>query len=399
MASFPVPVNNNLNQNNTQTPIAGVGAEGSLGGVRVDGSTIDVDPNTGVISIAGGGGGNIAGSGTAGFLPEFTAAHTIADSPLDDGVTLAGTIASSKPVAVYPVHAPAQVLLDVEAFNMVDGGPLDGIYVTDNPAGSALTDSTLLNLDPGGVGSGTNIALQITSGMAAGANNWAIKSASLCKSSFAGEVAMTDLLLTPGAAPGTLTDGQVWYDSTTHQLKARVNGTTLVIAPGMEQIAKVVLGAPAASISFSSIPAGYSSLWLQMIVASATNAAQDAVNIQFNGDSAAHYDQAQVYTLSAGAATGSGVNAETSIGLICPGATVVSGAGEINMQLSNYAGTAFFKSGTTREGGPTSAGYAISATARGWQWRSTAAINAILAFLNSGANFVTGCTAVLWGLP
>jgi hypothetical protein len=51
------------------------------------------------VPVAGGGASGITGSGTINKIPKFTAAGVIGNSSLDDGVTTAGVVTSTEPVA------------------------------------------------------------------------------------------------------------------------------------------------------------------------------------------------------------------------------------------------------------------------------------------------------------
>jgi hypothetical protein len=72
LSSLPVPVNNNLNRATVPPPIAGSGVDGALGGVKVDGSTIVINPETGVISAGGGGQFIELDSGIVGYYLYFS---------------------------------------------------------------------------------------------------------------------------------------------------------------------------------------------------------------------------------------------------------------------------------------------------------------------------------------
>lgn len=104
MPGLPVARNNNLDRDNAQLPIASNTPVGALGGIKADGSTITVNQTTGVASASGSGGGNLSGTLTTGKLPVATAAHTLGDSHIDDGLTTADTLTASEPLSVQ-AHA------------------------------------------------------------------------------------------------------------------------------------------------------------------------------------------------------------------------------------------------------------------------------------------------------
>jgi hypothetical protein len=134
MAAFPVPINNNLNKATNQLPIAGVEPIGPLGGVTVDGSSITVDPVTGVISSTAGG-GNLSGSLTTGYIPKALTTDSLGDSPLDVGITEEGWISSNFPLNIIvsenPTADPGDVIealyyeLDVD----LDGQPSTSVPI------------------------------------------------------------------------------------------------------------------------------------------------------------------------------------------------------------------------------------------------------------------------------
>jgi hypothetical protein len=61
-----------------------------------DGTTLRYNGNP----VSGSGASGITGSGTAGFIPKFDTGSDILDSHIDDGLTTAGVVTSSEPVAV-----------------------------------------------------------------------------------------------------------------------------------------------------------------------------------------------------------------------------------------------------------------------------------------------------------
>ena len=64
---------------------------------------------SGWVLVAGGGGGGVGGSGTTGFYALWTAATTLGNGSLDDGVTTAGFDTFSKPVQVICSTCATQV--------------------------------------------------------------------------------------------------------------------------------------------------------------------------------------------------------------------------------------------------------------------------------------------------
>ena len=83
-----------------------------------------------VAAAAGSGGGGGVGPGTTGYLPEFLTATTIGNSPLDDSVTTASTITSTKAFAVA-----------------VTGGQGGTVDLTEGTAASATAGHDVLYAD------------------------------------------------------------------------------------------------------------------------------------------------------------------------------------------------------------------------------------------------------------
>jgi len=172
--------------------------------------------------------------------------------------------------------------------------------------------------------------------------------------------------------------------------------------PGEFLIASQVLASPAASVTFSSIPSTYNHLRLVAVGRSSDAVEADVVYLQFNADTAAHYDTALFYPSSN---TSASFEVEYGIDQIWasdfPGTSATANLpGMCIMDIPAYAGTTFEKFVQM------AAGYmdavAGSSPTNVWAafgvWRSTAAINAIKLFLASGDNFVTGSSFYLYGV-
>lgn len=165
-------------------------------------------------------------------------------------------------------------------------------------------------------------------------------------------------------------------------------------------ITKTTIAAPAANITFSSIPATYNTLYLTLQGASATAAADDNLIMQVNGDTGTNYNYQQSYAsngvLSAlqAAATASPV-----IGGVTASTGPANGAGIAKITIPNYAATTFQKMASIESGwlqGTGTAGLRYSGFA--WYWTSTSAITSVTLKLGSGSNFVTGTVAILYGI-
>lgn len=171
--------------------------------------------------------------------------------------------------------------------------------------------------------------------------------------------------------------------------------TDLSAKPGaLTLIAKSVLVAPAANFTFAAIPGTFNGLLLKLLARSATAATGDSVNVNLNGDGGANYD-VQVFN-SGGNATENG-RTTAQLTTIAGASSSALASGIMELTIPGYATTVLHKSltavgGFIDTGGNNSDGVWVA------QWRSAAAINQIVLTLFSGANFVTGSAAYLYGV-
>jgi hypothetical protein len=184
-----------------------------------------------------------------------------------------------------------------------------------------------------------------------------------------------------------------------------VGGTTIAGSGNngvMQRIGQVVCASSQATISFSSIPAGFTNL---MIVISGrdtkTTVGDSEVSLEINGDTtSAHYTSSQ-YCQGTGTTAAAGLIAASAAGsVICsiPGSSAnASSVGAATIYIPNYAGTTFWK---TVHSQAYERFAASSTTMQSWgfTWNSTAAINALL-LTAGGTAFVNGTTATLYGMP
>jgi hypothetical protein len=149
-------------------------------------------------------------------------------------------------------------------------------------------------------------------------------------------------------------------------------------------IATQTLGSAAASVTFSSIPQGYTDL---VIVFNGTSASSHTASLQFNSDTGSNYSN--TYLLGESGATASGRTSNTtSSAQFYPQTTI--GTAVIN--IANYSNTTTYKTILTRWSN--TGNYALANVGL---WRSTAAINTVL-FTGNGTNFQTGSTFSIYGI-
>ena len=147
-----------------------------------------------------------------------------------------------------------------------------------------------------------------------------------------------------------------------------------------------------AVIDFTSIPATFTDLWVE--VSARTGAADDNLFYKFNGSTSS-------YTVRnlLGIGSGSGVSQTPSISAMQAGGlrnTTASTFGSTSIYVPNYAGATNKSSSVdhTSEGNETQAYQFLVANL----WANTSAITQITLFLQGGGNFASGSTATLYGI-
>jgi hypothetical protein len=169
----------------------------------------------------------------------------------------------------------------------------------------------------------------------------------------------------------------------------------------MRPIAEVVLASPSATIDFTSIPATFRCLVVELLVRGDVVGDHTDVQLRFNNDSNANYVYERVITAGTTLTASEQIGPGTffSLGEMACSLSPAGAVGAYSVRIPMYAQTALHK------------GMLSYATARhlattgntklnqcGGQWLSTAAINRIT-FTPAASNFNTGSIAVLYGLP
>jgi hypothetical protein len=166
---------------------------------------------------------------------------------------------------------------------------------------------------------------------------------------------------------------------------------------GMTAISKTTTSGSQANVSLT-VPSGFTDLNIVVRGGSTATGTALLLNMQFNSDTAAHYDVQ--YLQFSGTTTPTPVQtlATTAIpsGLL-PGSTAAANSiGCSDILVFNYLNTSFFKmvsSQATSDGGSGSTnGGSYTGT-----WLSTAAITTILLYPATG-NFLNGTTVSLYGI-
>lgn len=162
-------------------------------------------------------------------------------------------------------------------------------------------------------------------------------------------------------------------------------------------ISQQVLGSAVATVTFSSIPGTYENLIL-VIVGAFTGGSSD-VELQFNGDTGAHYDW-QLLNGNNTATSASASVAQTSIllGQLNQAGTPAAQANSMRIVIPGYADTNFNKTvlaENMRITGTTAA--ALVRTSSGGNWRSAAAITSIVVLNDGATTFVANSRFTLYG--
>ena len=165
-------------------------------------------------------------------------------------------------------------------------------------------------------------------------------------------------------------------------------------------IARLVVGSPAATVTFSSLGTAHH---LQIVISGQCSGAVagDFVYLQANGDAAANYEYQWAGAVGL-AFNGDGFEdvSEADIGLLNCQSAVTNAPGTINFTLPEYGGSTFTKQGTGTTGNfnTNSLAGSLFVGTFYWSWNSTTPMTAITMGLNGGTNFVTGTTFTLYGL-
>ena len=225
----------------------------------------------------------------------------------------------------------------------------------------------------------------------------------------AGEIQDSGVTLTaiPAAdiAVGSLANGMTATTQTSTDNSTKLATTAFTQAAiagvggaGLTRISQQVLGSPAATITFSSIPGTYTNLLLY-IMGQSSSGSDDFVVMQLNSDTGAHYNISGIAMSGASTSNAFTTMAGTSAFVVnlktSSGASVHPGTG--NCVIYNYAGTTFNKQWTCNDTENKST-FMNTEFASG-EWTGTpAAVTTILLKLNSGSNFVTGTAVTLYGV-
>ena len=151
-------------------------------------------------------------------------------------------------------------------------------------------------------------------------------------------------------------------------------------------IASQTLGSAAASVTFSSIPQGYTDL---VVVYNGAGTAGTGLYFQFNGDSSANYSHTRILGDGTSAISQRGSN--NTIGSFL--SIVSTTQNNVIAQVQNYSNSTTYKTTLARSNNTT--GYIGAYVSL---WRSTAAINSITITTGTADTYVAGSTFTLYGI-
>lgn len=160
-----------------------------------------------------------------------------------------------------------------------------------------------------------------------------------------------------------------------------------------EPIATATLNGSTASYTFSSIPSTYTDLILVQSLPGDPSGTYGYSNYRVNSDTGSNYNSSYYYWYNAAT-----YGRQTSSAFILNGTSSYLGNTNIITHIQNYSNSTTYKSLITRAN--------FSANSNGvpqeiWEsigvWRSTAAINSVTAYMNTG-NYSSGSTLTLYGI-
>ena len=155
-------------------------------------------------------------------------------------------------------------------------------------------------------------------------------------------------------------------------------------------IATQTLSSAAATVTFSSIPQGYTDLVL--ILSVGCTASTLDLRMRLNGDTGSNYSQTVVYgTGSAAGSTRQSNQDKLSLGYYGAVTSVANERTATITQIMNYSNSTTYKTCLTR------ANSTIGLDALANLWRNTNAITSIEIFVDS-STFATGSTFTLYGI-
>ena len=157
------------------------------------------------------------------------------------------------------------------------------------------------------------------------------------------------------------------------------------MAQTYEKIATTTAGGSSGTITFASIPATYTDLF---IVINGTVGVSDCTMLmQYNGDTTTNYSST---VLSGNGSAGQSFNATGATEMYC--GRITTSQSTTIIQILNYANATTYKTFISRGNSATRTSAFVGT------WRSTAAITTVTLTFNSAGSFAAGTTASVYGI-
>lgn len=158
-----------------------------------------------------------------------------------------------------------------------------------------------------------------------------------------------------------------------------------------EPIATNTLGTATASVTFSSIPAGYTDLRIVIAAKDGSANTYGAAFLTFNSDTTSNYSFTNLY--GDGSSAGSSrASSQTNLDLLIAGGSA-SNFGITNVDIMNYSNATTFKTIISR--GNTAQSYI---NARVGLWRKTPEAITSITLTSGTSNYAVGSTFSLYGI-
>lgn len=170
------------------------------------------------------------------------------------------------------------------------------------------------------------------------------------------------------------------------------------LASNMALIQRQVLGAPAASVTFSAIPATYEDLILEIVARGTAAAVAASMFLQFNGDTGANYDFQYLLGINSVAQAAAAVAQNFIFTGFITAASATLANNFSNCQITIPAYLRAIQKGTNAQNShiPTGSAADNRVLSFAGNWRNTAAIASLALTLSSG-NYDTGSVFSLYG--
>lgn len=370
---------------------------------------------------------SLGGSGTLGFLPEFTATATIGNSPIDDGITNAGALTFSKQMVLNDPTHPSQMLFGYSGNVPTVGSSTQAGYAVNasgqgvlSEAGAAYSrictagNSVCASASPlttkGDLFGHSTVDARVPVGtngqvlQADSAQTLGIKYGAVALASLATQAADTVVQnatggsATPTAvAMPTCTTGADLYNTSTHSwscvstggggnyvnITASLTPTNCTVTSGVCTTTGNV-----ASVTLAAIPGTYRHLRI-IVNGAQTDGSPQQCYIQFNGDSTSgNYKWVAADNGSINTTNGTGALVGTMTSTSQTGFAAMS-----KIEIADYAQTTWNKETLFESSYYNSGGHTY--TGASW-WTSTTAITSILYFPSTG-NVGTGTSFTVYG--